>query len=297
MRSDDTFHRYGKGGEGFRPDACQAGHSDCELIMGFRSISRAKSTAECRSHLAYASTGSYWSSGRPRPEADPALPKAVKWASQSSTPSQDCLGTHPNIVMHVYESDSQMIEDLMDTASPRSRLATAHRSVPGEPPSITLARLQALSEKHMAWNLVALYASESQGSAIHSTRVCTSSSARELDRLIKPISGPSRAPRPAPRPAGAPDSRGHRLELGCGSADPDADTADTAKAKQKRPLRPPALYTAHKPRRGACLLSELRHVSRPGLDGQPAGYSGPHSRARISPIPATIFTSRTSSIS
>jgi mono/diheme cytochrome c family protein len=277
------FTGYGKGGEGFPAGRfAKLAHSDCELIMGFPvDLSAPNLPPNVEATSAYASTGFVLverASAGPKPI--PALPEGSEVGiAELDTFAGLLYGTHPNIVMHVYESDSQMIEDLM-----------AHRIAAGlawqplieayqasHPRSRSLA-LQALSEKHMAWNLVALYASESQGSANTFNQGLYELQAHgELDRLIKPY---LRAEPRATAGASTGGRAGFREAIAWNSAAGalirTADTADTAKAKQKRPLRPPALYTAAQAEKGAlAYYQNCAMCHGPGLDGQPAGYSGP----------------------
>jgi mono/diheme cytochrome c family protein len=274
------FTGYGKGGDGFPTSRfAKLAQSDCELIMGFPiDLSAPNLPPNVEATSAYASTGFVLverASANPKPI--PALPKGSEVGiAELDTFAGLLYGMHPNMVMHVYESDSQMIEDLM-----AHRIAAGLAWQPlveayeaGHPRSRSLA-LQPLSEKHMTWNLVALYASESQGTANTFNQGLFELAAHgQLDRLIKPYlkaepPGASTGPRAGFRDAIAWNSD-------AGALIRTADPASTGKPKQKRPSRPPALYTAEQAEKGAlAYYQNCAMCHGPSLDGQPAGFSGP----------------------
>jgi mono/diheme cytochrome c family protein len=274
------FTGYGKGGDGFPVRRfAKLAQSDCELIMGFPlDLSAPYLPPDVSATSAYASTGFVLvepATANPVPIA--ALPKGSDVGiAELDTFAGLLYGMHPNIVMRVYPKDSQMLEDLM-----------AHRIAAGlawqplveayeaEHPRARSLAMQFLSEKHMVWNLVALYAAGSQDAANTFDKGLYELEAHaHLDRVIKPYlrAEPPRSgralsgERPELRPAVASSANAGTL----------IRTADAVKPSLKRPRRPPALYTSDQAAQGAlAYYKNCAMCHGPGLDGQPAGYSGP----------------------
>lgn len=258
------FTGYGRGGDGFPARRfARLAQSDCELIMGFPlDLSAPNLPPDVAATSAYASTGFVLIE---RAAANPVPIAALPEGSEVGIAELDTFagllyGVHPNMVMHVYPKDSQMIEDLM-----AHRIAAGLAWQPfvetyqaGHPRARSLA-IQVLSEKHMVWNLVALYAAGSRGAATLFDEGLRELDARaQLDRIIKPYLQAQ-----PPRSGGAPAGTLIR-------------TADVVETRPKRPKAPPALFTLGQASQGAlAYYKNCAMCHGPGLDGQPGGFPGP----------------------
>jgi mono/diheme cytochrome c family protein len=274
------FTGYGKGGDGLPARRfAKMAQSDCELIMGFPvDLSDPNLPPDVSATSAYASTGFVLVE---RASAKPIPIAALRKGSEVGIAELDTFagllyGMHPNIVMHVYAKDSQMIGDLI-----------AHRIAAGlawqpfietfraEHPGSAPLTLQQLPEKHMTWNLVALYAPESQGAANAFDLGLYRLAARaQLERVIRPYAKaePPRSERISAegraglRPAVASSMDGGTL----------IRTANPIVSRVKRPKSPPALYTSEQASQGAlAYYQNCAMCHGPGLDGQPGGFPGP----------------------
>jgi len=274
------FTGIGKGGDGFPVSRfAKMAHSDCDLIMGFPvDLSDPKLPPNVEATSPYDSTGFVLverASASPRSIA--ALPKGSEVGiAELDTFAGLLYGMHPNIVMHVYPTDSSMLEDLtakhIAAALAWQPLIEVYEAA--HPRSRPLA-MQALSEKHMAWNLVALYVSESQSAANLFNKGLDELEAHEqLDRVIKPY---LKAERPRTTGALTGEPAGFREAIAW-SSDSGAliRVADTGPTKPKQSRKPAALYTSEQAAKGAlAYYQNCAMCHGPALDGQPAGYPGP----------------------
>jgi mono/diheme cytochrome c family protein len=165
------FVGYGKGDDGFPTSRfAKMAAADCDLIMGFPvDVSNPNLPDNVQSTSPYASTG--FVLVRRANSKDTALDRLPQGSevgiAQLDTYAGLLYKMHANIVMHVYEKDSSMLADL-----------TARRITAGvawqptiesyevtHPKTAAAIRMTALPEKHMLWNLVALYAPRAQEAA------------------------------------------------------------------------------------------------------------------------------------
>lgn len=243
------FEGYGKGGDGFPPGRfTKMAQADCRLIMGFPvDVGDPHLPPKVEAASAYASTGFVLvrrSAAKDLSLAD--LPKGSEVGiSQLDTFAGLLYGTHPNIVMHVYPKDSLMLADLA-----AKHLAAAVAWQPSiefyenSHPQLPALSVRVLPGRHMLWNLVALYAPQSQSAAdVFDKGLDELQSNGRLQPLIEPYGRAAAGARPT-------SAAGH--------------------------TQAPALYTADQAAKGA--LAYYRNCAMchgPNLDGQPAGYSGP----------------------
>jgi hypothetical protein len=164
------FEGFGKGGDGFPISRfAKMAASECQLIMGFPvDVSHPNLPPDVEATAAYASTGFVLvRRGSARSVSLSELPAGSEVGiAQLDTYAGLLYSTHPNIVMHVYPGDADMLADL-----------EARRIVAGLAWQPSIARYQRMHPKqealsvrilpgaHMLWNLVALYSPASQSAA------------------------------------------------------------------------------------------------------------------------------------
>jgi mono/diheme cytochrome c family protein len=184
--------------------------------------------------------------------------------------------------MHVYPQEGNMLADL---AAKRITAGVAWQptieAYEASHPNVKTLALQALPEKHMVWNLVALYAPRAQTAAdyfnqgLHALR--NTASLKPLvapyrqATLVKAQPTSARWAEPQLRPAVAWSSA-DGLRSGGGFM----MVSDAAKATSPSRAKVPALYTEDQATKGE--LAYYQNCSMchgPKLDGQEGGYSGP----------------------
>ncbi|MDE1923249.1 MAG: c-type cytochrome [Gammaproteobacteria bacterium] len=236
------FVGYGRGGDGFPIGRfAKMARSECELIMGFPvDASDAHLPPDVQATTAYASTGFVLvrrAAARARRLSQ--MPRGSEVGiAQLDTYAGLLFSQHPNITMHVYPSDADMVADLearhlaAGLAWQPSIEAYLHRH-----PGAASLREDLLPGPHMRWNLVALYAPRSSAAAqAFASGVEALRRRGALSRLILPYE----------------------------SAEPEA------------PAGPPALYTEAQATQGALAYAQNCAMCHgPLLDGQEGGYSGP----------------------
>jgi len=291
------FAGYGKGGDGLPPARfAKMAQSDCDLIMGFPvDVSDPHLPPNVKATSAYAGTG--FIVVRRRGSPDTALGELPDGTAVGIAELDTYAGllfqSHPNLVMHVYPKDSLMLEALR-----------AHRIAAGLAwqPAIEQARLGGaplsiamLTGKHMQWNLVALYAPQSQEAAnVFGRGLYELASEKRLDRLIAPYQPASTAAAASAaigdhplKPAVAWSTN---LVLSDGLVKV-ADKAAGAEAGTKKGRRKaPALYTEDQATKGAlAYYQNCAMCHAPLLDGQAAGYTGPALKGREFADPSYDF--------
>ncbi len=249
--------------------------TECQLIIGFPvDISSPHLPPKVQSTPAYASTGFVLvEPGNASPKALDELPKGSEVGiAQLDTWAGLLFSTHPNIVMHVYREDADMLADLE-----HHRIAAGLTWQPFlqgyENTHANHSRLSSrvLPGAHMLWNLVALYAPESQSAAdVFAKGLEALRSSGELDRLIKPYQIAAVA-----EPKSSSVLPATVLRDGPASSQLCAEPAKPAKPKARLP-KPPALYTEAQATQGATYYFQNCSMCHgPLLDGQKGGYSGP----------------------
>jgi len=273
------FVGYGKGGDGMPPSRfAKMAQSDCQLIMGFPvDISNPNLPPDVEATSAYAGTGFVLvrRAGAEKSSLSE-LPKGSEVGiAQLDTYAGLLYGEHPNIVMHVYPTDSMMLADLaakhISAGLAWQPFIASYQQRRAKSLSIDL-----LPGKHMRWNLVALYASPSQRVAdLFARGLYELQSKGELERLIKPYQQPTAiaAVRPAAQLAVA------HLQYAV-AWEPEAGrlirVADTSTAPKRKHGKVSALYTEDQAAKGAfAYYQNCAMCHGPLLDGQPGGYSGP----------------------
>ena len=288
------FLGYGKGDDGFptRRFAKMAA-AECDLIMGFPvDVSNPNLPENVAATSPYASTGFVLvQRARSKAAALDDLPQGSEVGiAQLDTYAGLLYGIHKNIVMHVYDKDSAMLGDL---ASRRISAGIAWQptleSYERTHPKAPAVRVSLLPEKHMLWNLVALYAPRSQEVAnAFNKGLYELQSRAELKPLITPYGQAAavEVQHAAAHWPGAHDTAPHlrsavALRTDGGGVMRVADTAGAAavaspKSAPKSNRKVPALYTEDQATKGE--LAYYQNCSMchgPNLDGQPGGYSGP----------------------
>jgi mono/diheme cytochrome c family protein len=281
------FEGRGKGDDGFPPSRfAKMAAADCELIMGFPvDVSNPNLPDDVRATSPYASTG--FVLVRRANSKDLALGDLPKGSevgiAQLDTYAGLLYGIHTNIVMHVYDQDSAMLADL---AAKRIAAGVAWQptieSYELSHPKAAQVRMSMLPEKHMLWNLVALYAPRGEDAAIAFNKgLYELESHAELKPLITPYGGAAAEPwRASSRLPAAHFSAavawsgdaGRLLQV----ADPSPPAAKSGGATAKGGGKVPSLYTEDQAAKGE--LQYYQNCSMchgPNLDGQEGGYSGP----------------------
>ncbi len=281
------FSGIGKGGDGFPiSHFAKLARDQCQLIMGFPIDAGGPNLPpHVEATEPYASTG--FVLVRRSGSQDVSL-GALRNGSEVGIAQLDTyagllFSEHPNIVMHVYPEDEEMLADLQ-----------ARQIVAGLAwqPSIERYRLShprqngfsvhILPGKHMVWNLVALYAPESHAAAesFNKGLIQLRSNGR-LARLIAPyqsIAGPQDPPTAgaAARIVNVADIKVATVKV----ATVNVATAKVAASKKRNSTKkhrgPPALYTEEQATKGAtAYYQNCAMCHGPALDGQSGGYSGP----------------------
>jgi mono/diheme cytochrome c family protein len=275
------FVGYGKGGDGFPITGfSNMAQSQCQLVMGFPvDVSNPKLPRNVAATAAYASTGFVLvRPGTSKPLSLNELPKGSEVGiAQLDTYAGLLYGIHPNIVMHVYPSVALMLADLeadriaagLAWQPSVEFYASRHR---GHPPF----GIRSLPDAHMVWNLVALYASQSNSVAkLFNAGLDELQRQGQLHRLIRPYQGAAEV------------STEYRSALRSDTGFSYAITSNVTSGrmihvadmlnKPKRPHRKaPALYSADQAARGALGYGEKCAMCHgPLLDGQSGGFPGP----------------------
>jgi mono/diheme cytochrome c family protein len=298
------FEGYGKGGDGFPLSRfAKMAAADCALIMGFPvDRSNPNLPPQVEATTPYAGTGFVLvRRGSAREMTLAELPKGSEVGiAQLDTYAGLLYSQYPNIVMHVYPTDAEMLADLQAT-----RIAAGMawqptiESYEARHTRRAALRVNPLPGAHMQWNLVALYVPASkEAAALFDRGLQAIEGSGELDRLIMPYSQVAATAAPArsqaeaygigrPSPDASPgyaqaaiawsDAPGRAMRVsdttsGTGTAKSEGATPK-AKAKHKGP---PALYTEDQASKGAiAYYQNCAMCHGPALDGQQGGYSGP----------------------
>ena len=270
------FVGIGRGGDGFPLQRFQQmAQSNCELILGFPlDRTNPRLPADLNATSPYASTGFVLvQRARARPLGLSDLPQGTEVGiAQLDTWAGLLYSAHPNIVMHVYATDADMLQDLLSGHigaalgwQPTVESDSAHQG------GAARLRVQRIDERHMRWDLIALHGASSEArdaaTAFERGVQALQDSAR-LAALVRPLDTPEAAPRATPGIA-----RERRWEAGprlIPISDTEARHGDAARR------RIPALYTAEQANKGA-LAYYMNCASCHGtvLDGQAGGASGP----------------------
>jgi polar amino acid transport system substrate-binding protein len=275
------FVGYGKGDDGFPMGRfARMAQSECELVMGFPvDIGNPNLPPNVEATSAYASTGFILvERGNSAQLSLSELPNGSEVGiAQLDTYAGLLYSTHPNIVMRVYPKDSLMLADLE-----AGRIAAGLAWQPSiefyvmrhrPRPSISV---RILPGKHMLWNLVALYAPQSQRAAtLFEKGLGELQSSGQLEPMIKPYANATIA-HAAPTSARWPAA-------GLQSAvawDADAGRLTTVADKEEKTKRThskvPALYTEDQATKGLVAYGQNCAMCHgPLLEGQIGGYPGP----------------------
>lgn len=250
----------------------QLATSSCDLIVGFPvDVGSPHLPPDVLATEAYASTGfMIVSSGKSATRELADLKKGSEVGiAQLDTWAGLLFTTHPNIVMHVYVDDDEMLDDLahhkitagLTWQSYLQSYAAAHKSAE--------LNSRMLAGPHMVWNLVALYAPTSQATAdVFNRGIAALHEGNRLDAMVKPYQPAATV---APTPGGAASTASiapskHRV----------CDTPAKPHKGMKKSDKPPALYTdAQSTAGGPAYFSNCSMCHGPLLDGQKGGYSGP----------------------
>ncbi len=237
----ERFTGYGKGGDGFPIGRfATMAASQCTLIMGFPvDVTDPHLPPRVAATRPYASTG--FVLVRRTGDPDVSLGKMPGGSEVGIAQLDTYAGTlyagHPNIVMHVYPRDADMLAALAARriAAGLAWQPSIERYV-GDHHGVKFD-VRILPGRHMVWNLVALYSPDSKAAADW------------FDRGIAEL-----------RKSGRLARLNH----------PYQDAAAAA------PAGPPALYTDAQAASGAlAYYQNCAMCHGPLLDGQEGGYSGP----------------------
>jgi len=280
------FMGIGKGDDGFPPSRfAKMAETDCELIMGFPvDVTNPHLPANVHATQAYASTGFVLvRRGGSKAMALSDFPKGSEVGiAQLDTYAGLLYGLHPNIAMHVYAQEEDMLADL---AAKRIAVGVAWQptieAYEASHPKFKTLDLEALPEKHMVWNLVALYAPRAQVAADHFNQGLQ---ALQSTAALRPLVAPYQQAAPVKaQPTSARWAEPHlqpavawRDADGFGNGDRLMMVSDTAKPTPRNSAKAPALYTEDQATKGE--LAYYQNCSMchgPKLDGQEGGYSGP----------------------
>jgi polar amino acid transport system substrate-binding protein len=281
------FVGYGKGDDGFPPSRfSKMAKSDCQIIMGFPvDMSNPNLPPNVLATSAYASTGFVLvSRGNSKNLGLSELPKGSEVGiAQLDTYAGLLYAIHPNIVMHVYEKDAMMLADL---AARHIAAGVAWQpfieSYESSHPKRASLNMRVLPDKHMLWNLVALYGSDFQDAAnVFNKGLYELQTQGKLKSLVAPYQQATQA---EVQHASARWSAPHLQAAVAWSTDRGrwiqvTDTSNSITAKHTSSAnhsKVPALYTADQATKGAlAYYQNCAMCHGPNLDGQPAGYSGP----------------------
>jgi polar amino acid transport system substrate-binding protein len=275
------FVGYGRGGDGLPPSRfAKMAQSECQLVMGFPvDTSDPKLPPNVEATSAYASTGFVLvRRGSSNTGSLSELPKGSEVGiAQLDTYAGLLYSAHPNIVMHVYRTDSLMLADLeaKHIAAGLAWQPSIEFYASRRPTHASLS-VRILPGKHMLWNLVALYVPQSQSAAgLFDQGLDTLQSTGQLARLIKPYQHAvaATADRNAVRWPAARLQYAVAWNANTGRLFKVADSTEKAHRKHGKV---PALYTADQAAEGAtAYYQNCAMCHGPLLDGQSGGYSGP----------------------
>jgi mono/diheme cytochrome c family protein len=186
-------------------------------------------------------------------------------------------GTHPNIVMHVYPKESLMLADLAagQIAAGLAWQPTIESYVTRHRPRPSIS-VRLLPDKHMLWNLVALYAPQSQRAAtVFEKGLDELQSRGRLEPMIKPYAHASMA-HASPTSAQWPAARIQPAAVWGGEAWRLVMVADTQEKTKRTHGKVPALYTSEQATNGLVAYAQNCAMCHgPLLEGQVGGYPGP----------------------
>jgi polar amino acid transport system substrate-binding protein len=275
------FTGYGKGGDGFPLSRfAKMARSECELIMGFPvDVSNPNLPPDTGSTSAYARTGFVLvRRGNSKTMSLDELPKGSEVGiTQLDTYAALLFGTHRNIVTHVYPKDSLMLADLE-----AKRIAAALAWQPsiefyetGHPNHASLS-IRVLPDKHMQWDLVALYMPQSQSAAtVFEKGLDELQSRGQLEPMIKPYEHATMAGA-APTSVRWPAARLQSAVAWDVDAGRLITVADNKEKTGRTHRKVPALYTADQATQGLIAYGQNCAMCHgPLLDGQFGGYPGP----------------------
>jgi mono/diheme cytochrome c family protein len=278
------FIGIGRGGDGFPVSRfSRMAQSDCQLVMGFPvDVSDPRLPPDLQATRAYASTG--FVLVQRRGVAAPSLGELPQGSevgiAQLDTYAGLLYRTHPNIVMHVYPEDSQMLADLQ-----ANQLAAGLAWQPSIESYLShhlqqrALAIRIVPERHMRWDLVALYGAQSQGAAsVFEDGIEALRSSGRLQRLIAPYQLAAAVDGTGGVPTAARWPRAHLQAAIAWSPDstPAVRIADVGNSVPRKSRRIPALYTDEQASKGFVAYEQNCGMCHgPLLDGQAGGYSGP----------------------
>jgi polar amino acid transport system substrate-binding protein len=273
------FVGYGKGGDGLPPSRfATMAQSECQLVMGFPvDISGPNLPPAVEATSAYASTGFVLvGRGSSKSVSLGDLPKGSEVGiARLDTYAGLLYGAHPNIVMHVYPTDSLMLADLeaKHIAAGLAWQPSIELYARRHPRSLSV---HILSGKHMLWNLVALYVPQSESAGkLFDQGLDTLRSTGQLERLIRPYQHATAAAAESTS-ARWPAARLQFAVAWNVNTGRLLKVADTTEHAPRKHSKVPALYTADQATKGAVAYYQSCSMCHgPLLDGQSAGYPGP----------------------
>jgi len=256
----------------------QMAQSECQLIMGFPvDIDQPQLPPNVKSTAAYASTGFVLvEPGHSKPTSLEQLPKGSEVGiAQVDTWAGMLYSTHPNIVMHVYTGDSEMLTDLehhkIAAGMTWQPYLQAYETKHGGHVALDTHMLPG---KHMVWNLVALYVPTSQNVADDFVKgVAALQSSGKLKALISPYRAATAEPA---RDAAARGQGDHSMASSQRDRLYGGKFVKVAAKKTAVAKSPPALYTEDQATQGQIAYYQncaMCHGSN--LGGQEEGSSGP----------------------
>jgi polar amino acid transport system substrate-binding protein len=290
------FVGYGKGGDGLPPGRfAKMAQGDCDLIMGFP-VDRSSPhlPPDVQATVPYAATGFALIERRHDRHAPATLDQFPAGSevgiAQLNTYAGLLYTGHRNLTMHVYADDDEMLRDLR-----AGHLAAAL----GWQPAIEAAaarhhqqsalRVTLLSEKHMQWDLVALYADRSSpAAATFEKGMMQLRQSGSLARLVAPYDVPAFEAAKGVRQVDARPAL--HTAVWTDAADDGARHASDAPARwiavsdrsaapagaSKHRAGPPALYTGEQAKQGFMAYeTNCGMCHGPLLTGQVDGYPGP----------------------
>ncbi len=248
--------------------------SECELIMGFPvDVSSPHLPPNVQSTPAYASTGFVLvERGGGASKELGELPKGSEVGiAQLNTWAGLLYSAHPNIVMHVYPEDADMLMDLANhriaAALTWQPLLQAFEKEHADHPRFNS---HILPGAHMQWDLVALYSPAAQEAA---EMFAKGLDVLRIDGNLEPLIKPYQAAVTIDR---ATSALTHATEPGPVVAPNQRCTEPSKKKIAPRQTKPPPLYTEAQATQGATqYFQNCAMCHGPLLDGQQGGYPGP----------------------
>lgn len=250
--------------------------SECQIIMGFPvDVDHPQLPPGVKATSAYASTGFVivgLGTTVPKPLGD--LPKKTQVGiAHLDTWAGTLFASHPNMVMNVYPHDADMLADLeqkkIDAGLAWQPFLEGyeHRHVGHAPFGFHI-----IDGKHMTWDLVALYAPDSEKySSIFNKGVKALRDSGDLDKLVKPYFPP------APEAQKEADAQSTGSTSNSAAYVP-ADAGQLTKVAEKKSDKPkaPALFTKDQASKGRITyLQNCAMCHGPQLGGQVGGFPGP----------------------